>query len=250
MDGHWPPRCHALGRALPSQETRHLNRRDDDVPISVEQLVMEHALPPAHLLEVGCGAGELAQSLSRHGYDVTAIDPEAPSGEIFQTTSLEDFTSSSPFEVVVANRSLHHIADLSDGLRKIRSLLIPGGVLVLNEFAWDQMDQRTARWYLSHVGDPRPEDESLLHGKSLQAWIAEHEGLHDSGRIRRALDELFEKRLFNWVPYIAEHYLKRLNLIKQEAELIRSETINPMGFHYVGIRRSTERRTHAGGAQS
>ena len=33
---------------------------------------------PARVLEIGCGAGELALEISEAGYDVLAIDPEAP----------------------------------------------------------------------------------------------------------------------------------------------------------------------------
>jgi len=207
--------------------------------MDLEDWVREHSAPPACLLEVGCGDGELARNLARGGYDVTAIDPEAPAGEIFQTTSLEDFTSNTPFDVVVANRSLHHIADLSEALKKIHSLLVPGGPLLLNEFAWDQMDERTARWYLSQATEHRHEDASLLPGRFPDAWIEEHDGLHDSGTMRRALGELFDELIFNWVPYIAEHYFKRPDVIAREEDLIQSDSIGPLGFRYVGIARST-----------
>ena len=207
--------------------------------MDLQDWVREHAAPPARLLEVGCGDGELARNLARGGYDVTAIDPEAPAGEIFQTTSLEDFTSNTPFDVVVANRSLHHIADLSEALKKIHSLLVPGGPLLLNEFAWDQMDERTARWYLSQATEHRHEDASLLPGRFPDAWIEEHDGLHDSGTMRRALGELFDELIFNWVPYIAEHYFKRPDVIAREEDLIQSDSIGPLGFRYVGMARST-----------
>lgn len=74
-------------------------------------------------------------------------------------------------------------------------------------------------------------------GKFLDAWIAEHEGLHDSMTMRRTLDDLFQLKVFEWIPYIAEDYLKRPDLINEERELIRSGDINPLGFRYVGIRR-------------
>src|SRR5918996_4542749 len=74
--------------------------RGDGVPTNVERWVLEHAGPPARLLEVGCGDGDLARSLVRRGFDVIAIDPDAPEGRAFQTTSLEDFDSPEPFDVV------------------------------------------------------------------------------------------------------------------------------------------------------
>jgi 2-polyprenyl-3-methyl-5-hydroxy-6-metoxy-1,4-benzoquinol methylase len=44
--------------------------------------------PPARVLEVGCGKGELARALAGEGYDVVAVDPEAPEGSIFRRTTI------------------------------------------------------------------------------------------------------------------------------------------------------------------
>lgn len=205
--------------------------------MSVEQFVISH-LPqaPASVLEVGCGAGKLAAHLSTCGYDITAIDPQAPDGAIFRKTSLEDFSAPRPFDAVVANRSLHHLTDLGPSVTKLRNHLRDGGFLILNEFAWDRMDDKTAEWYLSHVDRPAPEDESLLPENFPEAWIAEHDGLCDSASMRETLDDFFRPNIFEWVPYIAEHYLKRPDLIEEERDLIRSGAINPIGFHYVGTR--------------
>jgi 2-polyprenyl-3-methyl-5-hydroxy-6-metoxy-1,4-benzoquinol methylase len=42
----------------------------------VEGFVLDQVgLPPARVLEVGCGEGELAHALARTGHSVTAIDP-------------------------------------------------------------------------------------------------------------------------------------------------------------------------------
>ena len=48
--------------------------------------------PPGRVLEVGCGAGELAQALARAGHFVTAIDPRAPEGPIFRRVRIEEFS--------------------------------------------------------------------------------------------------------------------------------------------------------------
>ena len=227
--------------ARSSEQRKQFGPRHNCGLMDVEQFVLSHAPgPPARLLEVGCGDGELARRLAEHGFDVTAIDPEAPAGDIFRRTSLEDFTGSTPFGVVVASRSLHHIHDLSGALTKIHSLLNPGGVFVLNEFAWDQMDERTARWYLSQADEADHKVESLLPGQFPEAWIDEHDGLHDSSTMRRALDDFFDERLFEWTPYISEHYLKEPERIDREAELIRTNAINAIGFNYVGARGSAE----------
>jgi len=193
--------------------------------------------PPCRVLEIGCGAGELAHAIAQRGYSIMAIDPEAPVGPIFRRTSLEDFEEPEPFDVVVASRSLHHVHDLDAGLRKIHTLLCEGGLLILNEFAWELMDDRTARWYLSHVQEPGPQDESLLPGNFPDAWFEGHEGLHDTASIREELESLFQTKIIEWVPFIAEYYLERPDLIPQERDLIRSGEIAPLGLRYVGLPR-------------
>jgi SAM-dependent methyltransferase len=205
--------------------------------MDVLDFVLAHVRqPPARILEVGCGAGELALALAQRGFDVTAIDPDAPNGAIFRKETLESFSESANFDAVVASRSLHHIESLERGLDKIHDLLRPGGLLVLNEFAWDQMDEATARWYRAHMGEPTHKDESLLPDNFPGAWVEEHQDMHTSLAMREALDARFESQSFEWLPYMAEHYLKRDDLIAEERNQIDSRKIKPIGFRYVGRR--------------
>jgi len=131
--------------------------------------------PPARLLEVGCGEGELARALAERGYDVVAIDPEAPEGPIFRRTTIEAFDERGRFDGVVASLSLHHVHDLGAALDKLRRL--SDGPLILNEHAWDRLEPMT------------PE------------WEEEHEGLHGYGAMRAELDARFEEQFFEWRPY-------------------------------------------------
>jgi SAM-dependent methyltransferase len=205
--------------------------------MTVEEFVAASLPPvPARLLEVGCGAGDLARSLAARGYDVTAIDPHAPDGSLFQQVTLEDFEDTEPFDAVVASTSLHHIHDLTAALEKIRVLLRPGGVVILNEFGWDRMDERTARWFASHAAQPDDGGEALSAAGILETWNREHEGLHDSVAMRQAIDAAFVRRLFEWHPFIAEHELDRPDLAGEELELIQSGEVTAIGFRYVGER--------------
>ena len=205
--------------------------------MNVEDFVASHLPePPCRVLEIGCGAGELAQAIAQRGYSITAIDPEAPPGAVFRRVSLEGFDEPGPFDAVVASRSLHHVHDLDAGLKKIHTLLREGGLLILNEFAWELMDERTAHWYLSHVQEPSSQDESLLPENFPDAWFDGHAGLHDTDSIRQALENLFQVKVVEWAPFIAEYYLERPDLVHQERDLIRSDRIAPLGFRYVGTR--------------
>jgi SAM-dependent methyltransferase len=130
---------------------------------------------PARVLEVGCGEGELARALDAAGYDVVAIDPEAPAGRIFRRTTIEEFDEAGPFDAVVASLSLHHVHDLGGALDKLVRML--RGPLILNEQAWDRLEPMT------------PE------------WEEEHAGLHGYAVMRTELDARFQERFFEWRPY-------------------------------------------------
>jgi SAM-dependent methyltransferase len=130
---------------------------------------------PARVLEVGCGKGELARALAEEGYEVVAIDPEAPGGPIFRQTTIEEFRDDGSFDAVVASLALHHVEDLGGVLAKFVRML--RGPLILNEHAWDRLEPMT------------PE------------WEEEHAGLHGYEAMRTELDERFEERFFEWRPY-------------------------------------------------
>jgi SAM-dependent methyltransferase len=205
--------------------------------LEVIDFVAEHlSRSRARILEIGCGDGELALALARDGHSVTAIDPRAPSGPIFQQIPLERFDETRTFDAIVANRSLHHVHELGSALEKIEALLEPHGALILNEFAWDRMDASTARWYFSHRDEAATPVSSLSPETFPGAWIAEHEDLHTSPVMKEQLEAHLVTKVFEWVPYIARNYLDRVDLESEEAESIASGDINAVGFRYVGTR--------------
>ena len=146
---------------------------------------------PARVLEIGCGNGALASAMARLGHDVLAIDPRAPEDDRFERVTLEELADPGPFDAVVANRSLHHIHDLTAAIEKIARLLAPGGRLLLHEHAWDVVDEPTQRWYREQGG--RSAD-----------WRADHAGLHSSEAMLSALQPWFGERSLEWTPYLGD----------------------------------------------
>ena len=132
--------------------------------------------------------------MASSGFEVVAIDPDAPEGEIFRTVSLEDFTDPEPFDGIVAIRALHHIADLARAVAKMARLLRPGGRVVIHEHAWERLDQRTARWYLEQRASKDAASPPTL-GRCMREWNADHQDLHTSAAIRGALEERFTRAL-------------------------------------------------------
>jgi SAM-dependent methyltransferase len=183
-------------------------------------------LPPprARVLEVGCGRGELARALSADGYDVVAVDPEAPEGAIFRRTTLEALDEEGRFDGAIASLALHHVDDLGVALDKLHSLLRSGAPLVVREFGWDLVDEATARWDYARLG----------REGGLADWRAEHEHLHTFEDMRTALDARFRERSFRVGPYLSE-YEPAEGHADEELRLIRSGEIRAVGFIYIGL---------------
>jgi SAM-dependent methyltransferase len=183
---------------------------------------------PARVLEVGCGDGQVALALAASGHKVTAIDPVAPAGPIFQRVTLEEFASPDPFDVVIASRSLHHVHNLDVALEKIAQL---APLLIVDEFAWDRLDRRTAAWYLAQLDKP-----SVSIQQCLSEWDEEHAGLHGYETLRTAFNRPFREGYFAWCPYLHRYPDVRATQESEQA-LIEAGDINALGFRYVGARR-------------
>jgi SAM-dependent methyltransferase len=184
----------------------------------------EFPQPPARVLEVGCGTGELASALAADGYDVLAIDPRAPEGPIFRRTTLEALRVEGLFDAALASLALHHVDDLALALDKLHSLLRPDAPLVVRDFAWDLVDEPTARWDYKRLG----------RRGGLAEWRDEHEDLHGFEAMRRELDARFRRRSLEWGPYLSE-YQPAEDHVREEQRLIESGEIRPIGFVYVGV---------------
>jgi SAM-dependent methyltransferase len=180
--------------------------------------------PPARVLEVGCGSGALALALAADGYDVVAVDPKAPEGAIFRQTTIEELDDEGLFDGAVASLALHHVRDLPVAVARVHALLRPGAPFVVREFAWDLVDEPTARWDYARRG---------LDG-GLAEWRAEHDDLHGFSALRAALDRRFRERSFGWGPYLAE-FEPGEGHDEDERRLIAAGEIRAVGFVYVGL---------------
>jgi SAM-dependent methyltransferase len=207
------------------------------VPVDLEAFVQKHVgPPPARLLELGCGSGALARALDAAGYAVVAVDPVAPEGPIFRRTRFEELDEPGPFDAVLASSSLHHVHDLDAVLGRMRSLLRPGGAVVIDEFAWERLDEATADWYygqLRALGAALDRDVPASLDAVRARWVADHDGLHTGEALVRALDDRFERRLYEDGPYL---YRELGGPATEELErmLVEAGAIQPLGFRYVG----------------
>ena len=194
--------------------------------------------PPLRLLEVGCGPhGGVTPALAAAGYDVLAVDPEAPEGRLYRRITIEELDDPGPFGAVVAGNVLHHVDPLGAALDKLASL---APLLVLDEFAWNHIDKPTAEWY-------ERRHRSLVAARAepkgppdLAEWRERHRDLHPYETLRRELDARYDKRHFEWQPYF-HYWLDDAETEALEAVAIAAGEIRPIGFRYAGVRTETVR---------
>jgi SAM-dependent methyltransferase len=168
----------------------------------------------SRVLEIGCGAGELAAALGAIGHRVVAVDANAERvaeararGVDARVAEFPAFADG-PFDAVLFTHSLHHVHDLDGAVERARELLEPGGVLVIEDFTWDELDARTAAWAYARFDAGRDAlrvgPRAWRHGGDpLAAWRAhflEH-GLHGAGALRAALAKRFALASSGEAPY-------------------------------------------------
>jgi 2-polyprenyl-3-methyl-5-hydroxy-6-metoxy-1,4-benzoquinol methylase len=170
------------------------------------------------ILEVGCGAGELAARLFRDGCAVVAIDSDRDSIAAAQGLGVDACIATWPdfnagqFDAVLFTRSLHHIHPLDESVGHAAKSLADGGHIIVEDFAYDSVDEKTLRWFRSAirlleatglliVGDEFLE-KILSKTETLNAWQQNHEhNLHTAAEIGAQLEKIFSRVVRENAPY-------------------------------------------------
>jgi SAM-dependent methyltransferase len=215
--------------------------------------------PPATVLDAGCGTGDLAAALGERGYDVTAvdIDPAAvaaarSAGVSAVRADIAEFDTG-PFDVVVFSLSLHHVDRLDAAVKRVRRLLKPTGLLVVDEFAWDAADRRTAAWFydaaalLDSAGLWRGPDHHRPAAGPLDRWVRHHRDdhrMHSGDAMLHAIAAAFDIREEARVPYLHRYLGGRLaadasaraaftRLREQETVHVNRDRLRPVGLRVI-----------------
>ena len=121
-----------------------------------------------HVLEVGCGSGQLTRALTARGLRVTAVEPGenlvalarenlAGAGEVeFVNARFEDAPLPREGFVAVFSASAFHWVDPDISWQKVADALVPGGTLALVGYCgiddpWSEWDQQAALGALRKV---------------------------------------------------------------------------------------------------
>jgi Methyltransferase domain len=206
-----------------------------DAPgVKFAEFVLAQLPSPQRILEVGCGRdGGVAPALAQAGHDVLAIDPDAPEGPHYRRVTLEELDEAEPFDAVVAGRVLHHVDPLGPALDKLARL---APLLVLDEFAWNHIDEATGDWYERRHRALAVAGVEPKGPPSLAEWRAAHADLHPYEQLRAEVDARYRERHSEWRPYFYR-WLRDAATEALEAEAVASGAIRPIGFRYVGVRR-------------
>lgn len=206
--------------------------------LSVDALAFVRAAlppPPAHVLEIGAGKGELASELRRAGYEVTAIDPAADEGGPVQRIALLDARGT--FDAALAVVSLHHVEPLEASCAHLATLLRPGGRLIIDEFDVARLDERAAGWWLEQRRAAGAEDAHDAAG--LIAFMRHH--VHALQAVRDALAPVFALGEPLPCPYLHRWNLEP-GLRDAEERLIASGELPATGARLIGTRRIASAR--------
>lgn len=188
--------------------------------------------PPAEVLEIGAGRGDLAHALSAVGYRVTAIDPAAEPGSHVQRRSLLEVRGL--FDAAVAVVALHHVDPLEQSCAHLATLIKPGGVVVVDEIDIERYDERAASWWLGQrlaLGCPHEKQDP---GRLLED-LRDH--IHPLSGINAALQPNFELGQPVRGAYLHRWEL-RPSLREAEVDLIADGLLPAVGSRQIALRRS------------
>lgn len=187
--------------------------------------------PPARVLEIGAGNGELAARLTELGYDVVAVDPGDDVGEDVSNVALVDVEAPpASFDAAVSVVSLHHVEPLEASIEHLATLLRPGAVVVVDEFDVAALDDRAMGWWAA---------QQLANGTPIDDVDAVRDDLQGHLHSVERLVDVFGC-WFHAGPPVRGPYLHRWHLApglrSLEEELIGRRALPAAGCRFVATR--------------
>ena len=198
------------------------------------------------VLDVGCGVGNVAVHLAAHGYRVTGIDESRAAvkrcvrrGIRAIETDFAGYETDERYDVLLFSRSLHHMKDPRRILRKAGGMLAPGGVVLIEEFAFEEVNEFAASWLLAVL---RLAVASGLAGKrprlpgprrpALGWWKGiHHHKIHDGSTVIAAARSSLHVTRLERVPYLFRYLVPELKKSATSAAVLEhARTLEQITF--------------------
>lgn len=239
--------------------------RPIDLPTNetLEFILAHTPAPRARILEVGCGAGELAFRLQAVGHHIIAIDTSAEAVRAARQLGIDariaewPHFAESPFDLVLFTHSLHHIHALTQAVEQAARLLRPSGLVIVEDFAFDEATSATIAWLygiLSLLNSCRQLQLTkdsfgktlLLGGGHVELWQRNHaHDLNSAATMATALKEQFTPIIETAAPYVYRYlcplladnddgYAIASQALEMEKSLAKVGAINLIGRRFVG----------------
>jgi SAM-dependent methyltransferase len=205
----------------------------------------------------------VAHRLKARGYDVVAIDESAELVEQARAIGVDvrlaawpSFTDT-PFDVILFARSLHHIAPLTQAVEQAHRLLVSSGRVIVDDFAWTEIDPVTAEWFYGIVGllnscqvvDLKEDTfvtELMQSGGTFGFWQQSHDhDVHTVTAMWSALRNQFQSLSETTTPYLYRYlcpvirenidgYAIVAQVLDMERRLAQLGTLILIGRRFVG----------------
>lgn len=215
----------------------------------------------AQVIEVGCGKGHVAHALQDRGYRVVGLDADSETvaaakeqgAPVIQATWPE--YESAPVDAIVFTRSLHHISDLQQAVQKARATLKLQGKLLVEDFAFDAVDEATIAWFINVVRNQALANAAASDFVSdlvssddpAATWRRHHDHeVHSIEVMKRCISEHFTIEEVLSVPYLYRYLIPTLpatsdavaflqRVLRDEAQCECAGKITLIGRRIIGM---------------
>ena len=152
------------------------------------------------LLDVGCGTGHFIDYCQQHGWQVNGVEPNdiartqaEDKTKIIIQHDLSEIVDAS-FEVITLWHVLEHLSDLEQTMNQLKSLLAPGGVLIIAVPNFDAYEATVFDEYWAAYDVPR----HLYHfNRKALAQLSKKHGLKIVRTYPMKLDSFYISLLSN-----------------------------------------------------
>ncbi len=191
------------------------------------------------ILEVGCGTGELAVHLTQDGYPVIAIDSDRDSVAAARRLGVDARVATWPkfdegdFDAVLFIRSLHHIHPLDESVRHAADSLVEGGLIIVEDFAYESTDEKTLRWFRSAIRlieatgllivSDDLQHRVLSKTETLEAWRQSHEQeLHTAAEIDAHLEKVSRRVIRESAAYYFRYIVSAITAVEKRDAILQA----------------------------